>query len=238
VVEPSARFEELKIALPEPVHGLGKVSAVLGVPRWWPTGARVGVVIAHGSGADLSDPLVEHLHSQLTERRYLCLRFNFPFAEAGKKRPDSVPVLRRVFRAAISALGRDPNAAPAHLFLGGKGLGGRIAADLAGTRVRVDGLFLLGFPIHSQGKPEKVRADELFRVVSPMLFLQGTRDRTCDLDVLRRTLYRVGAPTTLHVCQEADRHFKLPKRSRRSEEDVREELLGAVDGWLRKVLEA
>jgi predicted alpha/beta-hydrolase family hydrolase len=218
VVEPSARFEELKISLPEPVHGLEKISAVLGVPRWWPTGARVGIVIAHGAGSNLSDPLVEHLHRELTERRYLTLRFNFPFAEAGKRRPDSIRVLRRTFRAAISALGRDP-------------------ADLAGARVRVDGLFLLGFPLHSQGKPEKVRADELFRVVSPMLFLQGTRDRTCDLDVLRRTLSRVGAPTSLHVCQEADRHFKVPKRSARTEEEVREEVLGAADGWLHKVLE-
>lgn len=238
MVEPSARFEELKIALPEPVHGLDKTSAVLGVPRWWPTGARVGVVIAHGAGSDLSDPLVEHLHRELTERRYLTLRFNFPFAEAGKRRPDPIRVLRRTFRAAISALGRDPTASPAHLFLSGKGIGGRVAADLAGTRVRIDGLFLLGFPLHSQGKPEKVRADELFRVVSPMLFLQGTRDRTCDLDVLRRTLSRVGAPTSLHVCQEADRHFKVPKRSGRTEEEVRDEVLGAADGWLHKVLEA
>jgi hypothetical protein len=82
VVEPSARFEDLKIQLPDPVHGLSEVSGVLGVPRWWPTGARVSIALAHGAGASFTDPLVEHLHRELTERRYLTLRFNFPFAEA------------------------------------------------------------------------------------------------------------------------------------------------------------
>ena len=89
MVEPSARFEELKIGLPEPVHELDSVSAVLGIPRWWPTGSRVGVVLAHGAGSDFSDPMIEGLQRELTERRYLSLRFNFPFAEAKKRRSDS-----------------------------------------------------------------------------------------------------------------------------------------------------
>ncbi len=236
MVEPSARYDEIKIPLQEPVQGLEEVSGVIGIPRWWPTGSRVSVVLAHGSTEDMDDPLIESLHRELTEKRYLTLRFNFPFAELKKKRPDPFPVLRRALRSAIGALGRDPTAAPAHLFLGGKGLGGQIAADLAGGRVRVDGLFLLGYPLHPQGKPEAVRSEQLFRIISPTLFLQGTRDRTCDLDVLRRTLTRVGAPTALHVAEEADRRFKVPKRSGRTDEEVREELLRAIDDWIQRVL--
>jgi predicted alpha/beta-hydrolase family hydrolase len=238
VVEPSARVEPVKISLPEPVHGLSEVSAVLGVPRWWPTGSRVSIVLAHGAGSDISDPLMEFLHRELTERRFLTLLFNFPFAEAKKRRPDPMRVLRRTYRAAITALARDPTAAPAHLFLGGAGLGGQVAADLAGSRVRIDGLFLLGFPLHPPGKPDEVKADELFRVVSPALFLQGTRDRRCDLDVLRRTRARVGAPPPRHVCQEADHRFKVLKKSGRTQEEVRAELLSVIDEWIQKVLEA
>lgn len=236
MVEPSARFEEIKIPLPEPVHGLEEVSGVLGIPQWWPTGSRVSVVIAHGSTDSMADPLVEHLHRELTERRNLTLRFNFPFAEVGRKRPDKRGVLRRVFRAAIGALARDPTAAPAHLFLGGKGLGGQVASELAGTRVRIDGLFFLGYPLHPQGKPENVSPEHLFRIISPMLFVQGPRDRRCDLDVLRRTLTRVGAPTALHVVEEADRDFKVTKKSHRTDEEVRDEVLNTVDGWIQKVL--
>jgi predicted alpha/beta-hydrolase family hydrolase len=236
VVEPSARYEEVKIPIPDPVHGLEAVSGVIGVPRWWPTGSRVGVVIAHGATDDMNDPVVEHVHRELTERRYLTLRFNFPFAEAGTRRPDPLPVLRRTMRAAIGALGRDPTAAPAHLFLGGKGLGGQVAADLASSRVRADGLFLMAYPLHPQGKPEDQQPERLFRIVSPVLFVQGDRDRTCDLDVLRGTLTRVGAPTTIHVAEEADRHFKVLKKSHRTDEEVRTEVSDCMDDWIQKVL--
>ena len=236
MVDTSARFEEVKIGIPDPVHGLDAVSGVLGVPRWWPTGSRVSIILSHGANEDMHDPVVERLHRELTEHRYLTLRFNFPFAEASKRRPDSMSVLRRTMRAAIGALGRDPTAAPAHLFLGGKGLGGQVAADLASARVRVDGLFLMAYPLHPQGKPEKLQPEQLFRIVSPVLFLQGSRDRTCDIDLLRRTLTRVGAPSTLHVAQEADRHFKVLKKSSRTDEEVREGLMQATDDWIQKIL--
>ena len=72
----------------EPVHGLDELSAVLGIPEWWPTGSRVAIAIAHGSNSNLDDPLVEYIHRELTERRFLTLRFNFPFAEAGKRAKD------------------------------------------------------------------------------------------------------------------------------------------------------
>ena len=154
MVEPPARFEEIKIPLPDPVHGLTEVSALLGIPRWWPTGARVAVVLAHGSGGDMSEPFVDALHRDLTERRYLSLRLNFPFAEAKKRRPDNLQVLRRCLRAGVGVLARDPTAAPAHLFLVGRGLGAQVAAELSIARVRADGLILIGYPLHAAGKPE------------------------------------------------------------------------------------
>lgn len=236
MVEASARFEEIKIRLPDAVHGLEEVSAILGIPRWWPTGSRVSVLLAHDKSGDMNDEAVAHVHRRLTERRYLTLRFNFPFAEAHRTRPDSVTVLRRTLRAAVGALGRDPTAAPAHLFLGGKGLGGQIALDLASARLRVDGLFLMSYPLHPQGRPEKLQADQLFRIVNPVLFLQGSRDRTCDLEVLRRTLSRVGAPSALYVAQDADRNFAVPKKSPRTTDESRDEISAALDEWIQKVL--
>jgi predicted alpha/beta-hydrolase family hydrolase len=145
-------------------------------------------------------------------------------------------VLRRTMRAAVGALGRDPTAAPAHLFLGGKGLGGQVALDLASTRLRVDGLFMMSYPLHPQGRPDKVQADQLFRIVNPVLFLQGSRDRTCDLDTLRKTLTRVGAPSALFVAQEADKNFAVPKKAPRTSDEVRDEISAALDEWIQKVL--
>lgn len=239
-MEPSARYENVQIPIPDPVTGEegATVSAVLGVPEWWPTGARVGVILAHGRRETLDDPLIADLHRGLTEGGFLSLRFNFPFAEAGRRRPDKDPVLERTLQEAVNLLGHDPGAAPAHLFLGGKGIGARAAARLATGRLRLEGLFFLGLPLHPGGKPDEVDADHLYRIIAPMLFLQGTRDRYCDLDVLRRTLLRVGAPTQLHVVEEADHAFKVLKKSGRTHEEVTAEVLGQLRSWMTKILES
>lgn len=238
VDEPSARYEELKIRLPEPVHGLEEVSAVLGIPEWWPTGDRIALALAHGSTGDLNDPVLEYLQRRMTEERLLTLRFNFPFAEAGKRATaDSDAVLERAFLGALSLLGRDPTAAPAHIFVGGKGLGARVAAMVATTLVRVDGVFFAGFPLHAQDKPEQLRAEQLYRITSPMLFMQGTRDRTCDLDALKRALGRVGAPTRLKIVEEADQNFRVLKKSARTDEEALAELGDALADWTADILD-
>jgi predicted alpha/beta-hydrolase family hydrolase len=236
VVEPSARFEDIKIPLSDPVHGVEEVSAVLGVPRWWPTGARVSVVLAHGAGSNYEEPAIVALHRELTEQRYLCLRLNFPFAEAGKRKIDDPQILQRTLRAAIAMLARDPTAAPAHLFLIGRGLGAEVVAGLSLSRLRADGLVLLGYPLHPAGKTDEAEADQLYRVVAPMLFMSGTRDRNCDLDTLRRMLARVGAPTQLHAVEGADQNFKVLKKSSRSQEETDAEMLTVVDSWIAKIL--
>jgi hypothetical protein len=234
VVEPTARFEELKVPLGEPVHGIDAVSAFLGIPEWWPTGSRIGVVLAHGSQAQ--DPLLESLLRQLTEHKFLTLRFLFPFLEAGKRRPDPLPVLLRTFLAAVSVLGRDPSAAPAHLFLGGKNVGGLAALHAATGRLRASGLFFLGYPLHKQDDPSEVHAERLFRVVTPLLFVQGTKDRRCDLGALRGTLRRVGAPWHLHEVPEADHTLRVPKKAEREGEAVEAEVLRVLEGWMTRVV--
>jgi hypothetical protein len=179
--------------------------------------------------------LLARLHQQLTEHRCLSLRFNFPFAEAKKRRPDAPQVLRRALRAAVEVLARDPSGAPANLFLIGMGLGARTAADLAASRLRVDGLAFLGFPLHPPERPEQAQADQLFRAVSPILFVQGDRDRRCDLRTLQRLLGRVGAPTALHAIREADHRFRVLKKSGRTSEEVGEEVFAVVESWIQKV---
>ena len=118
MVEPSVRFEDVRIPLSETIHGLEAVTGILGIPEWWPTGSRVGIVLAQATQKE--DPLLERIQRGLTERTYLTLRFRFPYAEAGKKRPAPMPILLRTYQSAVSILGRDPTAAPAHIFIGGK----------------------------------------------------------------------------------------------------------------------
>jgi predicted alpha/beta-hydrolase family hydrolase len=147
-----------------------------------------------------------------------------------------MPVLHRTYQSAVSILGRDPTAAPAHIFTGGKNLGALVAAHAATSRVRVEGLFFLGYPLHKQDRPDEPHDNRLFRVISPMLFIQGTRDRHCDLPSLRKTLARVGAPVQLSTVDDADHSLRVPKRTGRPPEEVEAEIMTTLANWIRSVL--
>lgn len=236
--ETSPQFEEIKIPVPDRVHDLDTVTGVLGIPEWWPTGSRVAVVLARASTAE--DPLIDHLQRELTGKKILTLSFPLPYMVAGKKTPDDIHVLKRSYQAAVALLAQDPSAAPAHLFAGGKNVGALVAthAVTATSRIRVEGLFLLGYPLHKQDDPSEPRSEQLYRTVAPMLFVQGARDRHCDLPTLRKTLSRVGAPVQLHVVEDADHQLRVPKRGPRSQEQVNAEVLSALESWMRKTLSA
>jgi hypothetical protein len=64
-----------------------------------------------------------------------------------------------------------------------------------------------------------------------MLFLQGTRDALADLALLRPVLERLGERATLRVIEHADHSFHVLKKSGRTDEQVLDELAGAVAEW-------
>jgi predicted alpha/beta-hydrolase family hydrolase len=236
-VEQSAKFSEIRVPLLEPVHGLDSVSAVRGVPEWWATGSRVAVALAHDEGSNLDDPLIRLLHEELTKRRYLTIRFNFPFAEAraaGKRRrkPDAPEVLEMAYRCALSAMAGDPEMTPAHLILAGKGLGARVAAGLATQRLQIDGLVCLAYPLHTAGQAGNPDADALYRIISPMLFVQGSQDERCDLATLRDCLHRVGAPSRLQPVQDADRNLVVSGASSEQRDLLDAGIANAVGTWI------
>lgn len=234
-MEPAAKYEDVKIPVASE-EGRFEVSGVLGVPEWWPSGARVGVILAPGSTGRHDEPLLTDLHRQLTEHKLLTLKFNFGFGERGRKRPDPMLVLRQTYRAAIQMFSADPTSAPAHVFVGGLGLGAKVASYVASSRVRVTGLYALGYPLHVSGKPEKLDAEQLYRIITPMLFIQGSKAKNCDIETLRRVLGRVGAPTALHVVEEADHLFRVAKKSGRTREEVTAECLAAMEAWFQKAV--
>ncbi len=88
-----------------------------------------------------------------------------------------------------------------------------------------------GFPLHLNGKPATVRGDHLANVTVPMLFLQGTRDKLADLDLLRPICQQLGSRATLHVIDTADHGFKVLKRSGKTTEQVHAEMAQAVAAW-------
>lgn len=200
-----------------------------------PDGADRLLVLGHGAGAGMEHPFLEAISRALGGRGVATLRYQYPYMEAGRRIPDRRPVLLATVRAAVEAGREEAGSLP--VLAGGKSMGGRMTSEAAAEEPLPDvkGIVFLGFPLHPAGKPGTERAEHLPRVGSPMLFLQGTRDRLADLDLLRPIVRDLGEGAALHVVEGADHSFRVPKRSGRSEEEVLDELADAVARWARSV---
>ena len=134
-------------------------------------------------------------------------------------------------RAAVEAA----RAADLPLFAGGKSFGGRMTstAHAAEPLVDVRGLVFLGFPLHAAGRPSRDRAVHLDAVGVPMLFCQGTRDALAHVALVRDVCEDLGSLATLHVVDDGDHSFKVPKRAGRSDDDVTADVADAIVAWAR-----
>jgi len=123
-------------------------------------------------------------------------------------------------RAAVAAAARLTPALP--LFAGGKSFGARMTSQAQAEAPLPDvrGLAFLGFPLHPAGKPSADRAQHLFDVRVPMLFLQGTRDALADLRLLVPLAEELGQGATLSLAEDGDHSFHVRARSGRTDEQA------------------
>ena len=201
-----------------------------------PPRARACYVLAHGAGAGMKHPFLAAIAAELATRGIASLRYQFPYMERGAKRPDSPPLARATVRAAVAAAARSLPDLP--LIAGGKSFGGRMTsqaqakAPLPGVR----GLAFLGFPLHPANRPSRDRAEHLFDVHLPMLFLQGTRDALAALDQIEPVCEKLGERATLMLFENADHSFHVPARSGRTDAQLRGEILDALASWIDRVI--
>lgn len=206
------------------------VSSVWALPRGY--AHERGLILAHGAGNDMDSPLLSHVHEQLAQRGTLSIKFNFPYKEQGRRAPDRATVLEATWRAILRDLREDRELAPRRIFLGGKSMGGRIASQVVAEGEDCAGLVFLGYPLHPARRPNRLRVEHLKLIRVPMLFLQGTRDPLCNMDLLQQTLSCLSAPVTLHRIEGGDHSFEVPKRSGRTEAEVWEEIVDTITRWI------
>jgi predicted alpha/beta-hydrolase family hydrolase len=173
---------------------------------------------------------------ELAGRGVATLRYQFSYMEQGSKRPDGPKLAQATVRAAVVEAARLVPGLP--LFAGGKSFGGRMTsqAQAVSTLPGVHGLIFLGFPLHPRGQPSDSRAEHLFEVKIPMLFLQGSRDEFADLALLQPLVQKLGSRATLKLFEEANHSFHVLARSGRKDPEVRSEMLDVLAGWVQKVL--
>jgi predicted alpha/beta-hydrolase family hydrolase len=198
-----------------------------------PPDAWVLYVLAHGAGAGMRHRFMNAIAEALAARGIATLRYEFAYMSAGGRRPDPPPVLQATVRAAVAEATRLAPDLP--LVAGGKSLGGRMTS---GAQAReplagVHALVFLGFPLHPPKQPGVTRAEHLAGVHIPMLFLQGTRDELADLPLVTGVCRELGPRATLHMIEGANHAFEVLKRSGRTDEQVREELVRTIEDWCR-----
>jgi predicted alpha/beta-hydrolase family hydrolase len=191
-------------------------------------------LFAPGAGAPSSHPWMQHWKERLTGIGDVRL-FDYDYMREGRKRPDRLPQLIAAHRAALAeARGRGDGP----IILIGKSMGSRIGCHVALVE-KVEGLICFGYPLHGAGDPSKSRDEVLRALVTPILFLQGSRDPLCPLESLERVRLEMKAPTTLHVVEGGDHSLLVSKRRlqerQESQEDVDRQIMEAISTFLRTI---
>jgi uncharacterized protein len=201
-----------------------------------PPQAKACYVFAHGAGAGMSHPAMTTLAEGLADLGLATLRYQFPYMEKRSRRPDLPHVCHATVRAAVALAAKLAPELP--LIAGGRSFGGRMTsqaqakAPLPGVR----GLVFLGFPLHPAKRPSADRAQHLFDVNIPMLFVQGARDELAGIDLLQPVIHKLGERATLQLLQHADHSFHVPARTGRKDSEVRAEALQRMRQWIDSVL--
>jgi uncharacterized protein len=209
---------------------IGVVSAEYFVPEK----STAIMTLAHGAGAGMNHSLMVELAAALAGVGIATLRFNFPFTEGKKGRPDKPAVAHATIAAAIAQAHEDYPALP--LFAGGKSFGGRMTSQYlsaharpeAHARSEVRGIVFFGFPLHPPDKPGVERAEHLRNILIPKLFLQGTKDALARWDLIYSVCSKL-RKTRLVRLDGVDHSFKKGKR------DVVGELVRATEAWVEAI---
>ena len=216
--------------LPVPV-GSRSVSAI-----WRGVRDAVAVaVVAHGAGNDMRHPFFEGISDGLATARISTLRFNFPYAEEGRRAPDRPAVLMEAWRAALLAVGERSGGRP--VIASGKSLGGRMASMVAaddGEDFTASALIFLGYPLHAPGKTDQLRDAHLPGVRVPMLFIQGDADSLARFDLLRGVVDRLKPLARLHRVEGGDHSFRV-RGARRPDVDIGRDLAGVAAAFIQEI---
>lgn len=183
--------------------------------------------LAHGAGAGMDHSFLETLAVSLSQAGIATLRFNFPFAENKKGRPDSPAVAHATIAAAIEKARALHPKLP--LFASGKSFGGRMSSQYlsANPDSSVNGIIFYGFPLHPSGKPSTERAEHLKALKIPMLFLQGTKDTLATWELIETVCASLRKATLIKL-EGAGHSFKAGKT------DVMSLLVNETKKWVDK----
>ncbi len=191
---------------------LGSISAIYETP----SNTNAVLLMAHGAGAGIHHSFLEQLSQRILAKNLGVLRYQFPYMEKGG-RPNKPEKDHTTILQVIEYIQTRSNLP---IFLAGKSYGGRMSSQTVSLNPTLDvkGLIYFGFPLHAPGRDGKQRAEHLYTIEKPMLFLQGTRDALANIDLIKEVVEDC-KNASLKILETADHSFKSPKKSGRTLDD-------------------
>ena len=190
------------------------------------------LLFAPGAGAPSSHPWMQRWKERLSNIGEV-VTFDYDYMREGRRRPDPLPVLVAAQQAALQHTRRS-NDQP--VFLIGKSMGGRIGCHVS-LKEPVNGLICFGYPLCGGGDPQKLRDKVLRDLRTPVLFVQGTRDTLCPLELLNSVRREMKAENLLHVVEGGDHSLLVGKRqlqaANQTQEEVDQHVLDAIAKFLQ-----
>lgn len=197
--------------------------------------AKALAVIAHGAGAGMEHPFMVGASEGLAANGVSVLRFNFVYAEEGRRSPDRPALLTEAWSAALDVGIARAGGLP--VVAGGKSMGGRIASMLAAerrTEFPAKALVFFGYPLHAPGRSDHPRDAHLADVTVPMLFIQGTDDALATYALMQDLVRRLGPLARLHTVEGGDHSFRV-RGARRPDDQTGRELGAVAAAFVREV---
>lgn len=164
------------------------------------------------------------------------LPFDYEYMRSGHRRPAPRD---RLIEEHASALREGMAQHGSTAVLVGKSMGGRMGCHVSLT-VPVAAVVCLGYPLlpaSASGRTEKMRDRVLLEMEAPVLFVQGTRDPLCPLDLLDGVRARMQAPNELHVVPTGDHSLMATRAHLKSAGSTQDRLEGDALAAVRSFLD-
>jgi predicted alpha/beta-hydrolase family hydrolase len=194
------------------------------------------LLFAPGAGAPSSHPWM-----RAWAERLLVIgdvrAFDYDYMREGRRRPDPPVLLIAAHRQALRDAQKDKTQP---VILIGKSMGGRIGCHVA-LEESVAGLVCLGYPLCGAGDPKRLRDKVLRELRTPILFVQGTRDLLCPLDLLENVRKEMKAPNFLHIVEGGDHSLQVTKTQLKNagetQDQVDERVLATITEFVGRLCE-
>jgi predicted alpha/beta-hydrolase family hydrolase len=151
--------------------------------------------------------------------------FDYPYMLERRRAPDPLSKLIEAHRAALHAA-RAGHTGP--VLLAGKSTGSRVGCHLSLTEPAIEGLVCFGYPLKGAGKRAALRDEVLIAPRTPILFVSGTRDPLCPLDVLETVRAKMTARNTLLTVDGGDHSLEVRKTDLRGRGETQDDVDGAI----------